>query len=191
MIQGVLVVLAFFYGEAIFTLIAPENTESSMLIMGGIILLFLMIGETINGGFGLADLPIIYRSPLFNPFISVLMIPAYIVLVILFTQHFSYGPAGVAMALCSTYFLMNLIRVLIIRKLYQINMLNLKIFKVIFAGLASGIAFQLAVQFMPIDLIHGWGSALGIPLLFILYGLSILFIAMEKKDIEKLKARLS
>ena len=189
MIQGVLVVLAFFYGEAIFTAIAPGDTESSMLIMGGIILMFLMVGETINGGFGIADLPIIYRSPMFNPFISLLMIPVYIVLVIIFTQHYSYGPVGVAMALCSTYFIMNLIRVLIVRKLYSIDMLNLKIFKVIFAIVISGVIFNFIIKFMPFDIIHDWGIAIGIPILFIVYGISLLVIAIEKKDIQKLKSR--
>jgi O-antigen/teichoic acid export membrane protein len=91
MIQSILVILCIFYGEAIFIAILPDGTDPNMAINGGIVLFFLMVGETINGGFGMADLPVIYRTPLFNPIISLTMIPIYIVLAYLFTQYTSYA----------------------------------------------------------------------------------------------------
>ncbi|MBT5187641.1 MAG: oligosaccharide flippase family protein [Kordiimonadaceae bacterium] len=191
MIQGILVVLSIFYGEALFTVIAPADTEASLLVTGGLILLFLMIGETINGGFGIADLPIIYRSPLFNPIISVLMIPVYMVLVYLYTQNYDLGPVGVAMALCTTYFIMNLLRVLIINKLYGINMLNIKIFKVIFASAFCTVIFKLATAYSPINLINGWGVAVGIPLVIILYGICQILFGLERIDKEKIMQKMS
>jgi O-antigen/teichoic acid export membrane protein len=189
MIQSILVILCIFYGEAIFIAILPDGTDPNMAINGGIVLFFLMVGETINGGFGMADLPVIYRTPLFNPIISLTMIPIYILLAYLFTQYTSYGPIGVAMALCSTYFLMNLLRVIVIKKMFNINMIKLRVFKVIFAACISAAVFYALSETLPIDLIHGYGIAIGIPLLFFIYGISILIIAMEKSDIKKLKTK--
>ncbi|MDG1708916.1 MAG: oligosaccharide flippase family protein [Emcibacteraceae bacterium] len=191
MIQSILVVLCIFYSEVIFNAILPTGTHPSMALMGGMVLFFLMVGETINGGFGMADLPIIYRSPMFNPIVSLMMIPIYVFLAYLFTQYTSYGPIGIAMALCCTYFLMNLVRVIIIRKLFDINMVKMRVFKVIIAAAISTGLFQLLLYVSPIDLKSGMGIALGIPSMFILYGLSILIIAMEKSDIQKLKKRFT
>ncbi len=189
MVQSILVILCVFYGVVIFEAIIPEQANSFMPLMGALVLFFLMVGETINGGFGTADLPIIYRSPLFNPIISLLMIPVYILLAYLFTQHTSFGPVGVAMALCCTYFFMNLIRVIVIRKLFDIDMLKFRIFKVIIAALTTTGVFKILTHYSPINLTSGWGIALGILLLFIIYGASLLIFAMEKKDIEKIKAK--
>ena len=191
MIQSFLVILSVFYGEIIFDAILPIGTNPAMAIMGGTVLIFLMVGETINGGFGMADLPIIYRSPMFNPIVSLVMIPIYVLLAYLFTQYTLYGPVGIAMALCSTYFIMNLVRVIIIKKLFGINMIKLRIFKVIIAAAISSGLFHLLLNLSPIDLKSGSGIALGIPAMFIIYGLSMLIFAMEKSDIVKLKKRFS
>jgi O-antigen/teichoic acid export membrane protein len=189
MIQSILVILCIFYGETIFSAILPEGIDQDMAMIGGMVLFFLMLGETINGGFGMADLPVIYRSPFFNPIISLTMIPVYILLAYLFTQYTSFGPIGVAMALCSTYLLMNLLRVMVIKKMFNINMLKLRIFKVIFAAIATTFSFYLLENFLPIDLRYGYGIAIGIPLLFLIYGILLIIIAMEKSDIQKLKAK--
>lgn len=189
MIQSILVILCIFYGETIFLSILPEGTETTMAAVGGTVLFFLMVGETINGGFGMADLPVIYRNPLFNPIISLAMIPVYILLAYLFTQYTSYGPIGIAMALCSTYFLMNLLRVIVIKKMFNINMLKLRIFKVVLAAGIAAFAFNLLANTLPIDLKNGIGIAIGIPLLFFIYGLSLLIFAMEKSDIKKIKVK--
>lgn len=189
MIQSVLVILCVFYGEAIFNAILPADTAPNMAVIGGIVLFYLMVGETINGGFGMADLPVIYRTPLFNPIISLTMIPVYVLIAYLLTQYTELGPVGVAMALCSTYFLMNLLRVITIIKLYNINMIKFDIFRVILAAAVAAVLFQLIANVSPIDLINGWGFAAGLPLLFLIYGLSMLFIAMKKSDVKKLKAK--
>lgn len=189
MIQSILVVLCIFYGETIFLAILPNGTEPNMAVIGGSALFFLMIGETINGGFGMADLPVIYRTPLFNPIISLMMIPIYILLTYLFTQYTSFGPIGVAMALCSTYLLMNLLRVLVIKKMFNINMLKLRVFKVFFAAVFASVSFYMLANILPINILEGFGIALGVPLLFLIYGSSILIIAMEKSDIQKLKEK--
>ncbi|MCC3862381.1 oligosaccharide flippase family protein [Pseudemcibacter aquimaris] len=189
MIQSVLVILCVFYGETIFNAILPAGTEPNMAIIGGIVLFYLMVGETINGGFGMADLPVIYRTPLFNPIISLTMIPVYVLLAYLLTQYSDFGPIGVAMALCSTYFLMNLVRVITIIKLYSINMITFDIFRVILAAAVAAGLFHLITIISPFDLINGWGFAVGLPVLFLIYGLSMLFIAMKKSDVKKLKAK--
>lgn len=190
MIQSILVILCLFYGTVIFQAILPDQTNSSMAAIGGMILLFLMIGETINGGFGMADLPIIYRTPIFNPIVSIAMLPVYVLLAYVFTQHTEFGPVGVAMALCTTYFLMNLIRVLIIIKIYGISLIKLRIFKVVLTAAISAGIFKLAILYLPIDMLNGWGVAVGMLLLFVIYGVCIYLFAMDKTDTQKLKDRL-
>lgn len=189
MIQSLLVILCVFYGVPIFEAILPDEAGIMMPALGASVLIFLMLGETINGGFGMADLPIIYRSPLFNPIISLLMIPLYILLAYLFTQYTEYGPTGVAMALCSTYLAMNLIRVITIRILFGINMISFRIFKVVFAALITAVLFKLLINYIPIRLDNGWGIALGIPTLFVLYGLCQFIFAVEKTDKQKIRAK--
>ena len=189
MIQLILVILCVFYGVKIFEAILPEGSGDQMPQMGAMILFFLMLGETINGGFGMADLPLIYRTPLFNPIISLIMIPVYLLLAFLFTQYTGLGPIGVAMALCSTYFLMNLTRVMTIKKLYGISMLQFEILKVLIAaGITYGL-FRLAQSYSPIDLLVGGGIPVGILILIGVYLLSLSIIALKKSDARKLEAK--
>lgn len=190
MIQSLLVILSVFYGLAIFEAILPEDSGKMMPLLGASVLFFLMLGETINGGFGMADLPIIYRSPLFNPVISLLMIPLYIIFAYLFTQYTEFGPVGVAMALCLTYFLMNLIRVFIIKRLFGINMICLRVIKVILAALIATGLFKIMMVYAPMDIGSGVGIAAGIPILFIIYGACMFVFAMEQSDKDKVKAKL-
>ncbi len=193
MIQSVLVILSIFYGEAVYSAIlsTDADTDASFVALGAAILVFLMIGETINGGFGLADLPIIYRTPLFNPIISITMIPVYIALAYLFTQRMDFNAVGVAMALCTTYFMMNLIRVIMIQKLFGINLLKLRTLRVIFAAVFSAGIFKIIILYSPFNLLFGWGIAAGLPVLFLLYGTCLIIFAMEKSDIQTVRARFS
>ena len=190
MIQSLLVILSVFYGVAIFDAILPDGSGAMMPVLGASVLFFLMLGETINGGFGMADLPIMYRSPLLNPVISLLMIPLYIIFAYLFTQYTEFGPMGVAMALCLTYLLMNLIRVLIIKRLFGINVICTRIVKVIFAALIATGLFKVMMDFAPMDIGSGVGIAAGIPILFIIYGVCVYIFAMEHSDKAKIKAKL-
>ena len=190
MIQSILVILSLFYGTLIFEAILPDQTAPSMAAIGGMILLFLMIGETINGGFGMADLPIIYRTPIFNPIVSLAMLPVYVLLAYLFTQHTEFGPIGVAMALCTTYFLMNLIRVLIIIKIYGISLIKLRIFKVILSAAISSGLFKMVTLYSPIDLFNRSGVAVGAIFLFVIYGVCLYLFAMDNTDTQRLKDRL-
>lgn len=192
MIQSILVILCMFFGVEIFSALL-DNGEAmgtlSMVLTGTIILFFLMLGETINGGFGMADLPIIYRSPFFNPLISLIMIPVYVALTYVFTQVFDQGPIGVAMALCSTYFIMNFVRVITIKKLYNINMMRFDVLRVIIAAAIAAGLFALAVEYSPINLVSGLGMVPGIILLFALYGVSLMLIAIKNSDARRFKAK--
>jgi len=190
MIQSFLVILCFFYGVTIFESLLPEDASVTMPLLGASILLFLMLGETINGGFGMADLPIIYRAPFFNPIVSLIMIPIYVIFAYFFTQHTLFGPVGIAMGLCLTYFIMNFIRVLIINKLFGINMFSLRIFKIIFAALLAALAFKVIMNYTLNDIGSNLGIVLGIPTLTFIYLTSIYIFAMEKSDKTKIKNKL-
>jgi len=191
MVQCLLVVIAVFYGEALMGLIAGEDTEKALLVSSGIILIFLMIGETVNGGFGMTDMPILYRYPIFNPIISVIMVPLYVVLAAVFVTVLDLGVEGVAMALCSIYILMNLVRIITVRRLMGINMLQMSLLKVVLAAVGSGLLFKLLSHYSPIDILGGGGSAIGILLLILLYILSVITFCLTAGDKARLMAKFS
>jgi len=190
MVQCLLVVIAIFYGEAFMMLIAGEDTEKALLVSSGVILIFLMIGETVNGGFGMTDMPILFRYPIFNPVISVIMIPLYVVMAALFVTVFDLGVEGVAMALCSIYILMNLVRVITVRRLMGINMLQMSLFKVILTAVGCALIFKLLSSYSPVDFFVGKGNAIGILLLIGLYISLVLAFCLTAGDKAKLFARL-
>lgn len=191
MVQCLLVVIAVFYGEAFMGLIAGGDTEKALLVSSGTVLLFLMIGETINGGFGMTDMPILYRYPIFNPVISIIMVPFYVVIAAFLVKGLNMGVEGIAIALCSIYFLMNLIRVITVRRLMGINMLQMSLLKVILAAVGSIVIFELFITLSPIDLLKGAGSAVGVPLLIVLYVASILGYCLTAGDKAKLFAKIT
>ncbi len=191
MVQCLLVVIAVFYGEAFMGLIAGEDTEKALLVSSGIILVFLMIGETVNGGFGMTDMPILYRYPIFNPLISVIMVPLYVIIAAVFVKVLDLGVEGIAMALCAIYILMNMVRVITVRRLMGINMLQMSLLKVILAATASSIIFKLATSFSPVNIMTGYGSAIGVPLLITLYLSFILGFCLTAGDKAKLFAKIT
>jgi len=184
MVQGLIVVWSVFYGPTVMGAVAEDGTDPSLVILGATILVYLMIGETINGGFGTTDLPLIYRSPMFNPLISLVMIPLYVLMASIFTQYFE--AEGVAISLMLTYLIMNMLRVCLIRKLFGINMLQLRLFKIPFAGGLCYLIYGGLLDAIPMDLLHGVGIFLGIPLLIVVYLLCIAVTGLTKEDKEKL-----
>ncbi|WP_321398017.1 lipopolysaccharide biosynthesis protein [Emcibacter sp.] len=191
MVQCLIVVWSGFYGEAVITAVANHGTEHGILVTGGIILFLLMVGETINGGFGTSDLPLIYKNPLFNPVISLLMIPFYYIMAkYVFIEQVGMEADGVALALMLTYLTMNLLRMTLIKRLFGINMWRLKLFKVPFAAAISAGAFYWAKQAIPMDIIHGWGVFLGIPVLILIYALILVLAALEQEDKIRLMQKL-
>ncbi len=190
MIQCLLVVIAIFYGEAFMGLIAGEDTDQALLVSSGIVLVLLMIGETVNGGFGMTDMPILYRYPIFNPVISVVMIPLYVIIAAFLVSSLNIGVEAIAMALCSIYILMNLIRVITVRRLMGINMMQMSLLKVVLASVGCIFLFKLLSITLPIDILSGQGIAIGIPLLMIIYMVSIFTFCMTANDKIKFYARL-
>jgi len=190
MVQCVLVILTVFYGEVLMSLIAAEDTEKAVLVAGGIVLVFLMVGETIKGGFGMTDMPILYRFPIFNPIISLIMVPLYVLTAWIFVRMLDFDMQGVAMALCSISFLMNLVRVITVRRLMGINMLQMSLLKVALAAVGSTILFRLLTLSSPIDLLEGYGIAIGVPLVMVIYGSSIIGFCLTRGEKTKLFAKI-
>lgn len=191
MVQCLLVVIAVFYGQPFMGLIAGDDTEATLLASSAVVLVFLMIGETVNGGFGMTDMPILYRYPIFNPIISVIMIPLYVIIASVFVTVLDLGVEGVAMALCAIYILMNLVRVLTVRRLMGINMFQMSLLKVILAAVGCSLLFKIVSTALPYDLLSGSGSAVGIPLLMIIYGAAIVGFCMTANDKAKLFGKLT
>lgn len=191
MVQCLLVVIAVFYGEAFMGMIVGAGTDETLLAASGVILVFLMIGETVNGGFGMTDMPILYRFPVFNPLISVIMIPLYVIITSFLVKGLNIGVEGIAMALCSIYILMNLIRVITVRCLMGINMLQMSLLKVVLAAIGCVGVFRLLIAISPVNLLHGQGSIIGVPLLIILYLLSVFAFCLTPGDKTRIFTRLS
>jgi len=190
MVQCLLVVIAVFYSEPFMGLIAARGTEAGVLVSGGIVLVFLMIGETINGGFGMTDMPILYRYPIFNPLISIIMVPLYVLIASFFVTVLKFDIEGIAMALCLTYFIMNLVRVIVIRRLMGINMIQMSLFRVILAAAGSVLVFRILTAYFPVDLLSGRGTAIGVPLVMMIYILSIIGFCLTPGDKKKLFGKL-
>lgn len=191
MFQCLLVVIAVFYAEPFMGLIAGEDTDKALLASSGIVLIFLMVGETVNGGFGMTDMPILYRYPIFNPVISLVMVPLYVVIAAVFVNVLNFGVEGIAMALCSIYILMNLVRVITVRRLMGINMMQMSLLKVVMATIGCTILFKLISITLPFDILDGKGSAIGVPLLMIIYVIFIFSFCMTPNDKLKLFARFA
>ncbi|WP_417623645.1 oligosaccharide flippase family protein [Paremcibacter congregatus] len=189
MVQCVLVVLAVFYGTAFMTMIADTGTSPETLAAGGVVLLFLMMGQTINGGFGMTDMPLLYRFPIFNPIISLMMVVLYASIAWGFVQILKFDMKGVAIALCCTYFIMNLARVIVVRRLMGINMLQMSLLRVVIAAIGSVAIFQAITHIVPVNLLSGSGIALGAPLLVVIYGASVMGFCMTPGDKKKLLGR--
>ena len=190
MIQLILVLITGFYGQSIIQSLAHSSTDAALITAGGTILLFLMIGETINGGFGIADLPLIYQNPKSNPLISLSMVFFYVTLSSTMVHMTNMGAVGISVSLAATYFIMNLIRSLLIIKLYKINLLCKRTMQVIFAALITAGIFYGIVKISPVDLLHGVGSIVGLLLLCLLYGASLFLFVLEENDKKKIKAKL-
>ncbi|MCF8473553.1 MAG: oligosaccharide flippase family protein [Emcibacter sp.] len=189
MVQGLLVLFAIFYGEAFMGLIINGDVDKDLMVASGIILVFLMLGETVNGGFGMTDMPILYRFPIFNPIISIVMVPLYVVIAAVFVRIFDLGVEGVAMALCCIYILMNLVRVITVRCLMGINMLRLSLLKVVLAAVGCSLLFKAITMVSPVELLQNGGAAMGVPLLMLLYIISIFSFCMTRNDKAKFFAR--
>jgi len=117
------------------------------------------------------------------------MIPIYLLLAYLYSQILGLGPTGIAMALCSTYFIMNMVRVITINKLYGINMLKFDVLRVILAAVITAVLFGLIAEYGPFNLLNGVGMLPGIILIFVLYGFSLMLIALKKSDKKQLKSK--
>ena len=190
MVQCLLVVVAVFYGEVFMGLIAGGDTDAALLASSGVILVFLMIGETVNGGFGMTDMPILYRFPIFNPIISVVMVPLYVIIAAVFVKTLDLGVEGIAMALCAIYILMNLVRVITVRRLMGINMVQMSLLKVVLAAFGCTVLFKILTLYSPLDLLNGQGIAVGVPVLMIVYLVSVLSFCLTRNDKTKLFSKL-
>ncbi len=182
-VQCILVIIALFYGESFMGFISNDNTENSVLAAGGVVLVFLMIGETINGGFGMTDMPILYLRPIFNPIISLLIIPVYVMIAWVFVRLLHFDISGVAIALCSAYFIMNLIRVIIIKRLIGINMIQASLLRVVLAAIGCSFIFHLIITpYSPLDLTSGYGIAVGVTLIMVIYWSLIITFCLTARD---------
>ncbi|MCK5425701.1 MAG: hypothetical protein KAI89_10020, partial [Emcibacter sp.] len=119
-----------------------------------------------------------------------IMVPIYVVIAAVFVKVLDFGVEGIAMALCSIYILMNLVRVITVRRLMGINMMQMCLLKVVLAAVGCSLLFKLLSAVLPVDILNGIGSAIGVPLLMVIYILSIFSFCMTKNDKAKFYAKL-
>ena len=63
-LQLMIVIGIIFYGDTLLTIVGKNYAA------GGVALSFLVLAEMLNGSFGIADLPLLFKRPIFNPIVT-------------------------------------------------------------------------------------------------------------------------
>ena len=140
LILQLLMVLVFaFFGSTIMGMVAGPAFGA-----GGLVLLLLMIGYTVNGVLGVSELPFLYLRPSANIVFGGAMLVLTAGLGYFFVQE--YGAVGGAVTVLVTMVLVNVTRVLASRRMFNQGVVDRSFAKPLLAGLAAGTA--------------GWGGGL-------------------------------
>lgn len=135
-IQALILVFLVFYGQGVMGLFGEE------FYVGALILIFLILGDSINGSIGLSELLILYCKPLYNPLLTLVMLVFHVF--VCFKLVREYGGEGVAFSMALTYLIMNMARLFIVRVEFGVFALNHHILKpVLAAGITGGLLILL------------------------------------------------
>lgn len=145
---------------------------------GALTLTLLLVGDTINGSLGIAELPIIYLRPRVNYLVGAVRIGLTVGLGIWMAS--SFGLEGVAISVATTFLVVNVMRIVINRQLFGIRTVNFGVLKPVLAGIppAATIVALLA-------LFHGqgfWQVAFGVPLSIAGYFGTLYALGLEPEE---------
>jgi len=89
---------------------------------GLLVVLIILVGELFDGSFGLCELPMVYRHPVWPPRLVMITVAIEVVLVWFLAQQF--GTLGAAMGFAVSMLILSLMRILMVRRLYGFKVLN-------------------------------------------------------------------
>lgn len=150
---------------------------------GALTLTLLLIGDTINGSLGIAELPIIYLRPRVNYLVGVIRLGLTLGLGIWMAS--SFGLEGVAISVAATYLIVNAMRIEINRRLFGIRSVNLGVLKPLIAAIPPAMIIIALLAIFPRQAI--WQVALGVPLCLLGYFGALYALGLEPEELTWLR----
>ncbi len=145
----------------------------------GLILTFLVLGETLNGTFGVSEFPLLYLRPLVNVALGVGVVLGNAALAALFILMLD-APEGAALGVAASAALVNGARLVLNARYFGLHLLRRTLLKPIAAGAVAG-AVALAVRWIAPGP-PGLGVVLGIVGLLGSYPMALYGLGLEPED---------
>ncbi|MFC7050733.1 oligosaccharide flippase family protein [Emcibacter nanhaiensis] len=146
-IQVIIVVMLFFYGSALMSLFGSEFSAA------GIMLSLIILGDAVNGSLGISELLLLYKKPAVNPVIIFVILPLHLGLCYLLTSR--YGGEGAALSIFITYVVMNILRIAIVRRLFEIFPLDARLLRPLCAGGVAILILSMGEKSFALNTIGG------------------------------------
>lgn len=178
-LQLVIVIGMAFFGDLLLSVLG------SGYAVGGVALTLLVVAEMLNGSFGVCDLPLLFRRPIINPIVTTfgLLLQG----LLCWTLVPKLGINGAALSLCLTYFMMNAARILMLRLLFRVLVLEWALLRTLLAGALCAVAIGFYRRHFPFS---EWILVtIGIPLMFAIYGGLMMAFGLKARERGLLAAR--
>ncbi|WP_321391129.1 oligosaccharide flippase family protein [Emcibacter sp.] len=146
-IQVIIVVLLFFYGSALMSLFGSD------FAVAGLILSLIILGDAVNGSLGISELLLLYKRPSINPMIIAVMTPFHLGLCYLLIGLL--GGEGAALSILITYVVMNILRLVIVRRLFEIFPLDARLLRPLCAGGVAILMLSMGGRVIQLDSLPG------------------------------------
>lgn len=150
---------------------------------GALILILLMVGDAVEGGLGVNEIPIVYLRPRANIAVGALWLLANVGLGIWLVR--ALGAEGMALAVALALTVVNVARVTVNRVELGIDTLEARLLKPLAAALPA--AGALWVLQRVVDPSPAWTVAVGILLLLGVYAASVVALGLEEEDRAQLR----
>lgn len=178
-LQLVIVIGMAFFGSLLLSVLG------SGYAVGGVALTLLVVAEMLNGSFGICDLPLLFRRPVINPIVTIfgLLLQGLFCWILVPRM----GINGAALSLCLTYFMMNAARILMLRLLFRVMVLEWAMLRPVLAGLLCALAMAMFQRHFPFGgLVQ---AVVGIPLMFAIYGGLMMAFGLKTRERSFMAAR--
>lgn len=178
------VILAFvFYADDLLGLMG------SGFAGGAMILVFLMLGDAVEGCLGVTEIPIVYLRPVANIFLGL----AWVVATVGFGIWLAgpMGGEGVALAVALALVVVNAGRLAVAGWALDMNILEVRLLRPLAAALPAGALVWALERFLaPPPLV---AVLVGLPLLLVTYFAGLMLVGLEpegRAQVERLKRRI-
>jgi O-antigen/teichoic acid export membrane protein len=184
-------------GDLFLTLLGSEDMQAlpEVEIAAGLKVLFLLsISMMLQGSFALAE-PLLAMAgrPYLNFLNNGIWLCTNFILNLCFIHFYGFGILGAALGALVSTVLVNLLRLVQIRRKYAIWPFDAKQLKPLLAALLAGVGGWLVHEWISAAL---WSAAAGLSVFFLLYALLLFFAGMEAEDralidkgLERIRAR--